>query len=170
MSTPPQENKKQLRLVVTQQPFRQLSDQQPDTRSSSGVLAQPQPPAPRFHCPFVACGKGCSAFAGWQRAEQLLQHINSIHASRSQWPSDAFLQQFDFIVCKECKLVASSRTGCPSCRGRRIQQAQGMVNAEEDIPDVDYNLQLTSAQVDSLWNWCVRGARVHRGQASTGDV
>ena len=146
VSTPPQENKKKRRLIVASH-----APHQSEGLNQQPVIAAAPDNKPRLRCPFAACAKASPSFAGWQHAEQLLQHINCIHASKNQWPSEAFLGDFNCIACKECKLVVSSRARCPSCRGRRIQRVPEVVIAEEDIPDIDSGLQLSASQMDSVW-------------------
>ena len=106
VSTPPQENRKKRRLISAPHRRQPLPQPQPDVGDASAAQRQqalhlPKPAVasgwlaehlPRFHCPFTHCGRASAAFAGWQRSEQLLQHINSIHASREDYPSEAFLQ------------------------------------------------------------------------------
>ena len=85
--TPPQENKKKRRLVVASQ----AASRPQDDTNQQPIIAAASDNEPRLHCPFSACTKASPSFAGWQRADQLLQHINCIHASKNQWPSEAFL-------------------------------------------------------------------------------
>ena len=41
-------------------------------------------------CPFLECAKHNETFSGWTSSASLLQHLNSVHLSKGQFPVDRF--------------------------------------------------------------------------------